>query len=214
VIILDDAFQHRSITAGFNILLTDCNNLFTRDFFLPAGDLRDQRSSYKRANVVVVTKCPNELTRAEKDRIIKEIKPLAFQKVFFTTIQYGSPYHIISREERLVKLHDDILLVCGIANPRPLKSYLVKNAKIHEMPYSDHHIYTLHDFNKIRERFKAIREEQKLIITTEKDAVRLIKFKDELIDMPVFVIPVQHRFLFDEGMQFDNIVTTFIQTFS
>src|SRR5215213_2694524 len=95
VIILDDAFQHRAIKAGFNILLTECGNLFTRDFFLPTGDLRDSRSSYKKADVIVVTKCPVDLSEEDKIEIIKEIEPLSHQQVFFTVISYGTIYHIV-----------------------------------------------------------------------------------------------------------------------
>src|SRR5579871_1840274 len=92
-IILDDAFQHRSMKAGLNILLTDYNNLFTRDWFLPTGDLRDEKRSYKRSDIIIVTKCKRDLTTTEKMRIIREIDPLARQNVFFSTIQYGNAYH-------------------------------------------------------------------------------------------------------------------------
>ena len=90
-IILDDAFQHRAITAGLNILLTDCNNLFTRDFYLPTGDLRDLKSSYKRAHVIIVTKCRPELSKQEAANIMEEIKPMSYQRVFFTSIEYDEP---------------------------------------------------------------------------------------------------------------------------
>src|SRR5947207_15324567 len=93
-IILDDAFQHREVKAGFNILLTQYDDLFTNDFFLPTGDLRDQRSSYKRADVIIVTKCPAAITDEERKELINEIEPLAHQKIFFTAIEYGVPYHI------------------------------------------------------------------------------------------------------------------------
>jgi len=215
VIILDDAFQHRSIRPGFNILLTECGDLFTRDFFLPTGDLRDQRASYKRSNVIVVTKCPLDMTLEEKNKIIKEINPLPAQKVFFTTIEYGGPYHIISKEERIITPEDEILLVCGIANPKPLKNYIVQKSKTYyQLSFSDHHIFTIDDLKEIRKRFDDIHATQKMMITTEKDAVRLIKFNEELVDLPVFVLPVQHRFLYSEGIQFDNIVNNFIATFS
>jgi tetraacyldisaccharide 4'-kinase len=214
-IILDDAFQHRSISAGLNILLTDCNNLFTRDFFLPTGDLRDQRSSYKRAQIIVVTKCPPNLTEAEKERIKKEISPKSGQQIFFTTIQYGTPYHIITKNERSITTDEEILLVCGIANPAPLKNYLTTNAKTYyERTFSDHHIFTIDDLEDIREKLQDIQAEKKLIITTEKDAVRLEKFSNELMELPVFVIPVKHTFLFGEGMRFDDSINTFIQNFS
>jgi tetraacyldisaccharide 4'-kinase len=215
VIILDDAFQHRSIKPGFNILLTECSDLYTRDFFLPTGDLRDQRASSKRANVIVITKCPADITEEQRNKIIKEIKPLDHQKVFFTTIEYGTPYHIITREERLITTEDEILLVCGIANPAPLKDYLMQQSKTYDqMSFSDHHIFTIDDLNDIKKKFNDLTAAQKVVITTEKDAVRLLKFYDELLPMPLFVLPVQHRFLFSEGIQFDGIVNTFIERFS
>ncbi len=97
VIILDDAFQHRSVIAGLNILLTDYNNLFTRDFYLPTGDLRDLKSSYKRAEIIIVTKCKPDLSVEEKQKLVKEIKPQPHQQLFFTAIEYGEVYHIINK---------------------------------------------------------------------------------------------------------------------
>lgn len=214
VIILDDAFQHRWIRPGFNILLTEWSNLFTRDFFLPTGDLRDQRSSYKRADVIVVTKCPAEISEEEMNKILKEINPLPKQHVFFTTIQYQEPYHIITKNTRAISADDEVLLVCGIANPAALKKYLVKQAKTYDqLSFSDHHIFTIDDLNEIRKKFNDIQAERKIIITTEKDAVRLMKFDGALIGMDVYVLPVQHKFLQARGTQFDDIVNTFIETF-
>ncbi len=214
VIILDDAFQHRIIKPGFNILLTECSNLFTRDFFLPAGDLRDQKSSYKRADVIVITKCPSNLTVKEKNTIKKEINPLPHQRIFFTVIEYGHPYHIINKAQKPVTSNDEVLLVCGIANPSPLKNYLSQNAKTYnQLSFPNHHIFTIEDVIEIRKKFNDLNADEKMIITTEKDAVRLMKFNEELVSMPVFVLPVKHRFLFGEGIQFDSIVNTFIETF-
>lgn len=214
VIILDDAFQHRSVRPGLSILLTEHSNLFTKDFFLPAGNLRDQQSSYKRADVVVVTKCPHDLSQEEKHKIKNEIAPLPHQKVFFTAIKYGQVYHIASKQKRTITLDDEVLLVCGIANPAPIKKYLLQNARsCHQVSFSDHHTFTIDDLKDIRKKFDAISANHKIIITTEKDAVRLMKFKDEVIALPLFVLPVQHVFLFDEGTQFDRIIKTFIHTF-
>jgi tetraacyldisaccharide 4'-kinase len=214
VVILDDAFQHRAIKAGLNILLTDCNNLFTRDFYLPTGDLRDARSSYKRAQVIVVTKCPASLSGEEKTAIKREIEPLIFQKIFFTTISYGTPYHIVSKEITHIDEDTDILLITGIANPRPLKKYLEE--RIHTyymMHYSDHHIFTLDDWKDIQKRFKGIEAGKKIIVTTEKDAMRLMKYEQELKNMPFYVIPIEHQFLFDEEQEFTDIVIKFIENF-
>lgn len=214
VIILDDAYQHRAIQAGLNILLTDCGDLFTRDFFLPTGNLRDQRSSYKRANIIVVTKCPPDLSLTEKQSIIEEIKPLPQQHVFFTTMVYGTPYHIITHNSQNILLHHEVLLIAGIAKPEPLKNYLVQHSYAYEeIAYSDHHIFTIDDLRTIMHKFNAIDATEKLIITTEKDAVRLHKFKEQLIDIPIFALPIAHSFLFNEGIHFDNIVHTFIKTY-
>lgn len=214
VIILDDAFQHRSIKPGFNILLTACNDLFTADFFLPTGNLRDQKSSYKRADVIVVTKCPPGMLPGEKEQITKEIAPLSHQKIFFTTTVYSNPYHIINKAERTITVNDEVLLVCGIADPLPLKNYLVQHTAIYtELSFSDHHIFTITDLAEIKKKFDEISADQKMIVTTEKDAVRLMKFKEELWEMPLYVLPVHHKFLFDEGIQFDRIINMFIETF-
>ncbi|MDE3235457.1 MAG: tetraacyldisaccharide 4'-kinase [Bacteroidota bacterium] len=214
-IILDDAFQHREVKAGFNILLTDFSNLYTQDFFLPAGDLRDEWHSARRANIIIVTKCPSELSFERKQKIIRSLNPLPSQKVFFTTIEYGIPYHIVRKEKRIVTTSDEILLVCGIANPKPLKEYLLQNSKTYyQKDYSDHHIFSIDDLNEIRSRFEGIEAQQKFILTTEKDAVRLTKFSDVLNDLPLYVLPIRHRFLFDEAEQFNKIVLSFIQHFT
>lgn len=215
VIILDDAFQHRAIRAGLNILLTEYNNLFTRDFFLPTGDLRDERSSYKRSHIIIISKCPPGLSTADKEKVIKEIKPFPHQKVFFTSIQYGVAYHIKSKEQRQISLKDEVLLVCGIANPSPLKAYLGEHTKsYYQMLFSDHHIFTIDDLKKISDQFAEIEYSQKIILTTEKDAVRLIKFQEELQHIPMYVLPISIKFLFDEGKQFNNAVINFINDFN
>lgn len=213
-IILDDAFQHRAIRAGLNILLTEYNNLFTRDFYLPTGDLRDLKSSYKRAQIIVVTKCKPSLTDEEKQKAIREISPVSGQSVFFTTIEYGPLYHISHRGGFDSTGKTEVLLVTGIANPRPLKKRLEENSLGYQMlQYPDHHIFSIDDLRDIRKKFDAISTSDKIILTTEKDAVRLLKFRDEIVNLPVYVIPVRHRFLFNEGEQFDKITTDFIKNF-
>lgn len=213
-IILDDAFQHRVIKAGLNILLTDYNNLFTRDFFLPTGDLRDQRSSYKRAQIIVVTKCKPQLSQEERNSIIKEISPLPHQKVFFTCISYGNPYHITNRDLRQIDESTEILLVTGIANPRPLKDFLEEEVEAyHMMSYDDHHIFSMVDWKDIKKRFAGIGSEKKIILTTEKDSMRLLKFKQEMNGMPFYVLPIEPKFLFSQENEFNEEVVQFIQNF-
>jgi tetraacyldisaccharide 4'-kinase len=213
-IILDDAFQHRAIKAGLNILLTEYGNLYTNDFFLPTGDLRDQRSSAKRADMIIVTKCSPDLSQAEKEKIRNEIKPLPHQQLFFTTITYGQPYHITTSREIKLTESTEVLLVTGIANPKPLKKVLEEQCSTYYMMnFPDHHIYTIDDLKEIIKKYDAIEATEKIILSTEKDAVRLNKFNNEIADLPLFIIPVKHRFLFGEGDRFNDIVINFIQNF-
>ena len=215
VIILDDAFQHRQVRAGLNIILTDASNLYTRDFILPAGDLRDVRSSSKRADIIIVTKCKANLSESEKKSITAEIDPTSNQTVYFTTIVYGKPYHLFTKEEMDIKHDYGILLVCGIANPRPLKEHLTKHADTYEMlRYADHHIFHSNDLKDIKQQFEKISSDKKLVLTTEKDAVRLEKFVNELGDFPIYVIPIEHQFLFSEATKFNTAVTGFIKKFN
>lgn len=214
VIILDDAFQHREVKAGFNILLTEYNNLYTKDFFLPTGDLRDEWASAKRSDIIIVTKCPADLSADQKRRLIRSLHPLTSQQIFFTTIEYGTPYHIYSKELRKVTDQDEVLLVCGIANPKPLKEFLLQHASTYyQKDYADHHIFSIDDLNEIKDFFSEIDSPNKFILTTEKDAVRLTKFRDELQQIPLYVIPIRHKFLFEEGEQFNAAVLSFIRNF-
>ena len=214
VIILDDAFQHRAISAGLNILLTDHGNLFTRDFYLPTGDLRDLRSCYKRADIIVVTKCKFEMTEKEAEEIKEEIQPLSKQQLYFSSIQYGNPYHIINLTPFELDTNTEVLLVTGIASPQPLKKLLEERCHAYQMmSFSDHYIFRIDDLKDIRRRFDRIESSKKIILTTEKDATRLLKFRNELGKLPLYVIPISHHFLFDEEMNFIETVTQFIKEF-
>jgi len=215
-IILDDAFQHRAIKAGMNILLTDYNNLFTRDFYLPTGDLRDLKSSYKRAEIIVVTKCDPGIEEKEKTMVIDEIKPLAHQHIFFTANKYADPYHIVKKEITIkLKEGTEVLLVTGIANPQPLKDLLLEHSEIYFMlHYPDHYIFTIDDWKDIKKRFDKIEGANKIILTTEKDAVRLAKFREQLNNIPLYVIPLEHHFLFNEEDKFLSLVKNYIQNFN
>ena len=215
-IILDDAFQHRAIKAGMNILLTDYNNLFTRDFYLPTGDLRDLKSSYKRAEIIVVTKCDPAIDEKIKKEMIAEIDPLSNQHIFFTANSYGDVYHIIKHEQTVrLTSNTDVLLVTGIANPQPLKDLLEEHTDTYYMlHYPDHHIFTIDDWKEIKKRFDKIESEKKIILTTEKDAVRLSKFGVQLNDVPLYVIPLKHHFLFNEEEKFLSLIKNYINDFT
>jgi tetraacyldisaccharide 4'-kinase len=215
VIILDDAYQHRQVRAGLNILLTDHANLYTHDLILPAGDLRDVRSSSKRAHIIIVTKCRADLSESEKNDTIAEIKPTISQSVFFTTIVYGMAYHLFTKTVIDITADCGILLVCGIANPKPLKEHLAKHADSYEMlRYADHHIFDSGDLKDIKQQFEKMDSANKIVLTTEKDAVRLEKFVNELKDFPIYVVPIEHAFLFNEAGKFDDAVKTFVKSFN
>ena len=213
-IILDDAFQHRAVRAGLNILLTDFSNLFTRDWWLPSGDLRDGRSSSSRADVIIVTKCREDLSEDERRAIAMEIGPGSHQQLFFTSIQYRNPYHITRHETVVIDDQTEVLLVTGIANPAPLKRWLGDRAgEYDEMAYSDHHIFSIDDLQAIFRRFMGLTNTNKVILTTEKDAVRLIKFREEMEAWPFYVLPIAPSFLFGEEAHFTDLIVKFISEF-
>ncbi len=214
VILLDDAFQHRAVRAGLNILLTEYSNLYTRDFMMPSGDLRDERKSSKRAHVIIVTKCPEDLSLEESKKLVTELNPLPHQQVFFTTIQYGTPYHMFKGDQLKIENDHNVLLLCGIANPMPVKKYLNEHVHSFEMlKFKDHHIFNSTDLNEIQKQFQRNTSSNKIIITTEKDAVRLLKFKNEMTDLPIYVLPVKHHFLFNESGDFNKKVLVFIDSY-
>lgn len=214
VIILDDAFQHRAIQAGFNIILTDHNDLYTRDFYLPSGDLRDNPSSAARADVIIVTKCPPGLTENDRDDIIRELSPVPGQTVLFTSINYGRLYHIVSQAPSDLSRELEVLLVCGIANPTPLTTYLEQHTASYDaLFFSDHHIFSIDDLRDIFNRYEKMKG-KRIMLTTEKDAVRLFKYRHELRDLPFYVLPISISFLFDGEKEFHRLISTFIVNFS
>ena len=213
-VVLDDAFQHRSVKPGLSVLLTEKAKLYTRDLFLPTGDLRDQRSSARRADIVVVTKCPAGMDLAEAQAIGTELALDASQELFFTTIEYGTPYHLFTGAERRLDRRTAVLLFTGIANPAPLKAHLEKVARVcDEMRFGDHHLYDIDDVASILGRYDSLGTEGGIVLTTEKDAVRLARFEAELREKPVYAMPIRIRFLFDGESRFNRRMVNFIATY-
>ncbi len=215
VIILDDAFQHRSVKAGLNILLTEYKNLYSRDLMMPAGDLRDVKRSSKRAQVIIVTKCKTNIDAEEKGAIAKELNLLPEQQLFFSEILYGQPYHIFKKTIYSMGESSDLLLVAGIANPKPMKTFLAEHVHSFDMlHYPDHHIFSSTDLKDILKHFNKISSTNKIILTTEKDAVRLKKFEKELAELPVYALPIKMHFLFNEASAFNEIVMNFVRQYN
>jgi tetraacyldisaccharide 4'-kinase len=214
VIILDDAFQHRSVHAGLNILLTEYKNLYCHDFMIPAGDLRDVKASAARAEVIIVTKCKNDISIEEKNKIVKQLKPQVHQTILFASLNYNMPSHLFNNNTVQLNNTVDVLLVCGIANPKPLKDYLTSTVRSFDMlRYPDHHIFDSDDLIEIKKHFQKLKSDNKLIITTEKDGVRLQKFENELATFPIYVLPIQHHFLFEGYTTLENKVINFINLY-
>ena len=191
-IILDDAFQHRKVQAGTNLLLTSYDKLYTQDFLLPVGSLRDIRSRARKAQIIIVTKCP-ELTQAEQEKIIQQLKPLPSQKVYFTSIAYSD--RVYSHEDSQA-LKDFIAtpftLVTGIANPTPLVDFLEKQgASFEHLAYSDHHHFSNRELELLRQKGR--------ILTTEKDYVRL-----EGALSTLYYLPIETQFLNDQRLIFND----------
>src|SRR4030095_12310710 len=140
---------------------------------------------------------------------------LPYQHLFFTSIEYGAPYHIVSGGRIELSKRVEVFLVCGIANPEPLKRYLHEECKTYDaMYFSDHYIFNIVDLKDIIKRFERMNAAEKIILTTEKDAVRLVKFQQELKDTPFYVLPIGIRFLFGDENRFNNLIVSFISDFT
>ncbi|MEJ6799139.1 MAG: tetraacyldisaccharide 4'-kinase [Crocinitomicaceae bacterium] len=186
VVILDDAFQHRHVKAGFNVLMCDFKKPYFKDFMLPTGDLREFKSGEKRADIVIVSKCPAELSDKERLDFHKNIH-LPKEDIYFSKIVYGEMEKW--GEFDLPKELKNIILVTGIANPKPLEESLSKKFSLKSLIFPDHHTFTTKDLTVIHENFGNFASENSIILTTEKDAVRLEAFKKagELKNFPWFV---------------------------
>lgn len=217
VILLDDAFQHLAVRPGLNILLTEYNRPFTRDFLLPSGRLREWRSAYERADVVVVSKCPPELSEAEARELREEIQPLPHQQLFFSYYQYGTPYFLFNRRYGL-KLNEEwtVLVICAIANTDYLLSYLNQQVgEVRVLEFEDHHYFTKEDLSALKKSWDKLETDKKVIITTEKDAMRMEEHRAFLQSekLPVFVLPIEVQFLFEQGPAFDEHIKQFLLDF-
>jgi tetraacyldisaccharide 4'-kinase len=218
VVLLDDAFQHRAVTPGLNILLTEYNKPYSKDFLLPFGRLREWRSGAARADIIMVTKCPTELSLADRDKMLAILKPLPHQKVFFTYYDYPrAPYYIFGGSQT-APLNEkfDVLLVCAIARTDYLVSSLNERVNsVRVMEFADHHFFSNADIGQVKRVFDTMSSTQKIIITTEKDAVRLQLHADFMIkeQMPIFALPAKVTFHFNEGKNFDELIQKFLFDF-
>ena len=203
VILLDDAFQHRQLKSGFSILLTDYNRLFYKDFMLPTGYLREFGNGRKRANTIIVTKCPASISEEEKLQIIQKIKPNNSQSIFFSTIKYGNIKSIWDESILENAKTSEVVLVTGIAKSEPFKKHVESKFKINKhFDFPDHHNFTDKNIQSIITTFEKSQPENCVILTTEKDAMRL-KLNEELKKYPIYYTEIEIEII-GEGNKFDK----------
>ena len=210
VVIMDDAFQHRAIKSGFSILLTDYSSPFYKDFMLPTGNLREFPYGKKRADVIIVTKCPNDLTTEKQGEMESKLKATGNQQVFFSRIKYGKLRSVWDESVLEFDSIDELLLITGIANPKPLQNYLEeKNKELLHLKFPDHHSFTDKNIQNIITTFENIKVENKFIVTTEKDAMRLKSYK-ELVKYPVYYLDIEIEIISKKN-EFDKLIKNYVK---
>ena len=201
IILLDDAYQHRRVKAGFYVLLTAYSDLYSDDFVLPAGNLREGGSGAKRANIIVVTKCPHDLSLEEQQKIEKKLKPRPHQSLYFTFIEYDSQVYSEGKAADVTAIKEmPKVLVAGIAKPKPFFSHLQNDGDIIKA-YPDHHDFSETEISELNELAA-----NKIIVTTEKDYVRL---KGRIPKEKLFYLPIKSTFI-SGGENFDKTIFNYV----
>lgn len=215
VIILDDAYQHRAVKPGLSILLFEYQKLKGINMLLLAGNRRELFSGRKRADILMVTKCPPDTDHQEQQKLISLLKPFPHQQVFFTGIEYLGLETADSGPAGGEMLDNaTVFLLTGIAGTQPLLSYLQQHkAQIIQHKYPDHHQFTLKNITKLADEFQACTAKKKIIITTEKDMQRLHEqaLHPIITKLPVYVLPIRVCFLNYSGEKFDQLVTHYVR---
>ncbi|HZL76305.1 MAG TPA: tetraacyldisaccharide 4'-kinase [Bacteroidales bacterium] len=221
VIILDDGYQHRRITPGISILLSDFDNLMINDHMLPYGNLRETSHNRNRADIILITKAPENISPIQRRIIVRDINKKPYQNLYFTSLSYREPIPVFEN----MGINEDpfssgqvsdrgFLIVTGIANPAPLAEYLGKRAdEIIHLSFGDHHNFTMNDIEKINNAYNTLKAPHKYIITTEKDSVRLREFINiaEPIRSAFFYIPIGIWFLNDDKDEFNNLIVDYVR---
>ena len=205
VILLDDAFQHRKVKAGFYILLNAYNDLFINDFMLPTGNLRESRSGAKRADMIIVTKCPRDISELAQNKIKKSLlrENEKQAEVFFTFIDYDDKIYSNNKTLNVNEVKTvDKLLLAGIAKPESFFAYL-QSENDECLMYPDHHHFSEKEIVEIKEKAK-----NKIIITTEKDFVRL---NEKLSNDSLFYLPIKSSFV-NNSTDFDKQIINYVGT--
>jgi tetraacyldisaccharide 4'-kinase len=188
-IILDDAFQYRRLRASHSILLTEYERPFFEDYIIPYGRLRESRNQMKRCDDIIVTKCNEKITEQNKLNIIRKIKPKKYQNIYFSSIYYKQAYLNDDKKQTISLNGKNIIIVVGIDNPKPMIDYIKKETNIIDiLQFKDHHNFNDNDIKKIMMCFSYHKDENAIILTTEKDATRLNK-----LNIPYYVLPIENK---------------------
>lgn len=215
IILLDDAFQHRYVTPGINIVLMDYNRPIYEDSIMPGGMLREPQGSLYRAQIIIVTKCPTDIKPIDFRIVAKNLELRPYQRLFFTAFNYGNLRHYSTGQQKSLDTltsHTHILLVTGIASAAPMVEMLKKRTEhIVHLEFGDHHDFKRKELKTIKAQFETIDCKDKLIITTEKDAARLTSYKiDEAIAKVLYLLPINVVFLQNQGETFNNYITDYV----
>lgn len=201
IVLLDDAYQHRKVKAGFYILLTSYGDLYVNDFMLPTGNLRESRSGADRANIVIVTKCPNILSNEDQNRIQRKLKLHTNQQLYFTFIDYDDDVYGKNEKIGVSEIKSESkLLLAGIAKPTPFFDYL-KNENDECLTFPDHHHFTEADLDLILNKSNG-----RKIITSEKDYVRL---KYSKLISQLYYLPIKSKFI-NQQQSFDDSILEYV----
>jgi len=218
LILLDDAFQHRKVTPGFSILLLDYTQPFLEDYFLPYGRLRDSIKEKHRANTILVTKSPKNITPIEMRILATNLELKPYQTLYFSSISYNKLFPIYSSRNNSIEINDiaknkySVVLVSGLGNYMPILSYCKEQShEVVHVKFPDHHKYIKKDITLITEKFNSISSEKKLIITTEKDAVKIRNIScEEHIKKSFFYCPIEIEILNSEDNDFKKQIDNYI----
>lgn len=217
LVLLDDAFQHRYVSPDISILLTDFHHLYTDDYPLPTGTLREFRSGAKRADIIIITKTPKVFSPILRRELSRKISPRQGQKIFYSYVDYMDPVPLESDQANLQAAgkYNYILMFSGIANSYPLREHLRNHCnELVVKDFTDHHKYTEKDLNSIIDSYNNILSKDKVIFTTEKDAMRLKDEKHSALfaGIPVFYVPIRIRFHHCDDLRFDKFITSHVRT--
>jgi tetraacyldisaccharide 4'-kinase len=215
VILLDDAFQHRYVTPGLSVLLTDYHKPYSDDMILPSGTLREFRHGARRADIIIVTKTPKIFSPITRRRIIEELKPDSRQRVYFSYIKYTDPVPVFDTlNVAFPAKATNILLFTGIANDYPLREYLERMcSELVVMKFADHHPYTIKNIEEITRKFTDLPTQKKILVTTEKDVMRLKtpELSTYLKNLPLFCVPMEIDFHGTDKENFDNEILRYVE---